>query len=717
MHDLRSALRTLTRRPGFSLAIILTLALGIGANTGLFSFVYGILLRPLPYERPDRLVLVEAERTVSGVREPVRSYFPLKDLDVFRRVGSFESVAFYATDQGVVSADGRTEAVEFATVSDSFFSTMRGELRLGRGLGRSDDAAPSLVISERLWRRAFGASPDVIGRAVILNSSRGDGTQRAAWRRLPFTIVGVAHRSFQFPAPKTDAWTPAGFVRTLSPRCCSFSPIARLKDRVGVARSSTEGSTLTQELTAADPGYNGLRTRVVGLRDSLVRTVRSTLLVLFAAVALVLCVTCANAMNLLIARNTGRAREMAVRLALGASRRQLIVQSVIETGLLATIGGTAGIILAMGMVETLRRVKPEEIPRLDAVHVDVTVLVFTFATVALTTILTGVLPALQSTRAEALRVGGAGASQSAAGTRIRRALTIGELAVSVVLLVGSLLLGRSLVRLLHTDLGVEVDHAVAASMSLSLNRDLSSAQQIDVVNRVLDDVQTFPGVRAVGIGTVLPPAESRIVLTLRGNQGLSYQAAAIPATPGYFPALGIRLLRGRLFTDGDGANHPPVMVMSADTARHFFGEGDPLGRTLSLPVFKDGATRNAEMTLVGVIAEVKYSGLERQADNAIFRPFAQQPWPNVYLIARTGGDTSALTSSLQRRIAQVDPADSETAYFRVQRNNMDDSDALAVTGALRRAARTRPARTIAAPTTTRTVASLSDRPDRFRAWT
>ena len=361
-------------------------------------------------------------------------------------------------------------------------------------------------------------------------------------------------------------------------------------------------------------------------------------------------------MHLLIARNTERAREMAVRLALGASRRQLVAQSIIETGLLSTIGGITGILIAIGMIETLKRLKPLDVPRLDAIHVDASVLAFTVAAVTLTTLLTGLVPALQSARSEALRVGGASASQSVAGTRLRRVLTIGELAVSVVLLVGALLLGRSLVRLLHTDLGVEVENAVTASLNLSLNRDLSGAQQIDLVDRLVDDVQTFPGVTIAGIGTVLPPTESRIVLTLRGDQGLSYQSAAIPATPGYFPALGVRLLKGRFFTQSDDDNHPPVMIMSAETARHFFGDGDPLGRTLSLPVFRDGKTRNASMTLVGIIAEVKYSGLDRQADNSIFRPFAQQPWPNVYLIARTNGDGRALTSALDRRIAQVDPA-------------------------------------------------------------
>jgi putative ABC transport system permease protein len=453
-----------------------------------------------------------------------------------------------------------------------------------------------------------------------------------------------------------DAWTAAEFVRTINPRCCSFSPVARVKDGVTAAQAAAEGGVLTRELSAANQAYSGLRTKVVGLHDAVVRSVRSSLVMMFAVVALVLGVTCANVMNLLIARNTGRAREIAIRLALGASRRQLVVQSVIETGLLAAIGGALGILIAIAMIEALRRLKPLEIPRLDAVHVDVWVLAFTLAAVAFTTLLTGVIPALQSTKPDALRVGGAGAHQTAGATRVRRLLTIGELAVSVVLLVGALLLGRSLVRLLHTDLGVDVDHAVTASLSLSLNRDLTGDQQIDVVNRLVSEVRSFPGVRTAGIGTVLPPTESRIVLTLRGDHGLSYQAAAIPATSEYFPALGIRLLKGRLFTDEDDETHPPVMIMTTDAARHFFGDGDPLGRTLSLPVFRDGKTQNATMTLVGVIADVKYSGLERPADNAIFRPFAQQPWPNVYLIARTSGDSRTLTAAIQRLITRVDPA-------------------------------------------------------------
>ena len=653
--DVRHAARTLRKQPGFAVAAILTLALGIGANTGIFSIVYGILLRPLPYRDAERLVLIEAERDVAGVHEPVRVYFPFTDLDGFRaQLTSVESVAFYATDQAVLSNGSGIEQVDSAIVSDSFFSTLGGGFRLGRPLGPADDLTPSIVISERVWRRAFGGSPDVIGQRVVLNSRRGDGGQRAAWQRLPFTIVGVADDGFQFPSAQTDLWAPAGFVRTVNPRCCSFLPLARLTPGATVAQASADAHAVTQALSITSA--RDLRARAVLVHDSLVQTVQSSLLILLAAVGLVLCVACANVMNLLLAHNAARSREMAVRLALGASRGRLLVQSLVESGLLAAIGGAVGIMLASAMVETLRRLQPADIPRLDAVHVDAPVLLFACAVAAVATLVTGLLPALQSDASEALHTSGKGVTSRAGGTRVRRALMVAELAVSVVLLVGAALLGRSLVRLLHTDVGVETDRVATASMSLALNRELTSTQQIALVDRVLERVRALPGVDAAGVGTSLPPRQSRIMLTLKGTDGVGYQAAAIPTTPGYFSALGIRLLKGRFFTDADQGDHPGVMIMSAETARHFFGDGDPIGRTLSLPVFKDGAQVQGSMTLVGIIGEVKYSGLERAADNAIYRPFAQQPWPHVFLAARTDGDTAALGSTLQRQIAEVDRA-------------------------------------------------------------
>jgi len=272
------------------------------------------------------------------------------------------------------------------------------------------------------------------------------------------------------------------------------------------------------------------------------------------------------------------------------------------------------------------------------------------------TLVTGLLPALQSDPSKSLRIGGQGVTSGSSGTRVRRALMIAELAVSVVLLVGAILLGRSLVRLMNTDVGVETGRVATASLSLALDRELNAAQQIALVDRVLERMRALPGVTSVGVGTSLPPRESRLLLTLRGAGAIDYQAAAIPSSPGYFSALGIRLLKGRFFTDADTGDHPAVMIMGSDTARHFFGDGDPIGRTLSLPVFRDGVTGQGTITLVGIIGDVKYSGLDRAPDSAIYRPFAQQPWPNIFLVARTDGDTAAFRMTLQRQIADVDRA-------------------------------------------------------------
>jgi predicted permease len=549
------------------------------------------------------------------------------------------------------------EQVDFAIVTDTFFSTLRGRFTVGRALGPSDDKTPSIVISERLWRRRFDGSHDVVGQTVTLNSRRGDGTQRAAWRQTPVTIIGVVDDSFQFPVPQTDVWTTVGFVRTVHPRCCSFLPVARLTPDATLEQAIADATSVAQTLSAADVrSYQGLRLGAIGLREQIVQPVKPSLQILMAAVSLVLLVACANVTNLVLARNVKRARETAVRIALGASRARLVVQGVIESGLLALIGGAAGLGLAAAMVYVLRRINPADLPRLDAVRVGAPGLLFACGAATLVTVITGLIPALQSDTAPALNMSGKGATARAGGARMRSVVMVFELAVSVVLLVGAILLGRSLAGLLNTDMGVVTDRVATASMNLSLDRELTGAQQSALVDRVIDRVRGLPGVTSAGIGTSLPPRESRILLTLRGQNAVDYQTAAIPVTPGYFPALGIRLLKGRFFTEADDGDHPHVMIMSAGTAQHFFGDGDPLGQTLHLPVFRDGAQRNATMTLVGVIGDVKYSGLDRAADNAVYRPFAQQPWPNVFLVARTASNPAAITTTLQRQIAGVDRA-------------------------------------------------------------
>ena len=351
------------------------------------------------------------------------------------------------------------------------------------------------MISERLWRRRFGGSPDVVGQTVTLNSRRGDGTQRAAWRQTPFTIIGVVDDSFQFPMPQTDVWTTVGFVRTVNPRCCSFLPVARLEPHATLEQATADATSVAQALSAADVrSYEGLRVSAVGLREQIVQRVQPSLQILMAAVGLVLLVACANVTNLLLARNVARARETAVRLALGASRARLVVQAVVESGLLAMAGGAAGLGLAAGMVYVLRRINPADLPRLDAVRVDAPVLLFACAAAAVVTVITGLVPALQSDTATALSMSGKGVTTRPGGARIRRALMVFELAVSVVLLVGAILLGRSLARLLNTDLGVVVtDRVATASMNLSLDRELTGAQQAALVDRVIDRVRGLPG--------------------------------------------------------------------------------------------------------------------------------------------------------------------------------------------------------------------------------
>jgi putative ABC transport system permease protein len=405
--------------------------------------------------------------------------------------------------------------------------------------------------------------------------------------------------------------------------------------------------------------FGGVRTQLIGLAESTTGQTRPALLMLSASVALLLVLACANVMSLLLARNTARLHEAAVRRALGASRRQLLVEALTESALLATAASIAGAGLAVLAIRVLKAWSPAGLPRLDAVAVDGVVLLFTIAVAAITAALVGVLPGLQSgDPASALKDHQRGSVANPFARFALRAVTVAQLAISVILIVGAALLARSLIGLTRTDIGVAPDHVATASLNLAMDRALTDEQQIELVERVIQRISQLPQVTAVGVGAARPPDTSRMRLTLNRsddpNARAPFQAAAVPATPGYFSALGIRLERGRLFTAGDDAHAPPVVIMSAGTARLLFPDQDALGRTMSLPVLRNGKTSNAQMTIVGIVSDVKYSGLDQAADAVVYRPFAQQALRAPFLVVRTSGDPASLVSQLQSEIGAVD---------------------------------------------------------------
>lgn len=645
--DLRYAVRGFARTPAFALAVVLTLALGIGANAALFSVVYGVLLRPLPYREADRLVLVQREQTMAGARRPVPvTFFEPGALETWTRgMPSLEAAALYSIEVAALSAAGGSELLDSAVVSGSFFSTLSGPVAVGRPLEAADETTASVVVSDRLARRLFTDPASALGRPLTLTSQS-------------YVVVGVADAAFQFPSADTDVWMPATFVRSANPRCCGFRFVGRLAPAASLDMATLEAEGLTRAQAASNPDAPpDVRVTVVGLHDQSVAQVRPAILVLMAAAGLTLLVACANVVNLLLARRAAREREMATRLMLGASRTRLVRQALAESALAASAAALAGIALARVVVAVLTGFETLGVPRLDAIRIDRPVFLFTTALAIAVSMATAVLPGFQVGQADgSLRLHGAG--NNGPRRRLRQALCVVQLAAALVLLIGASLLGRSLFALTGTDLGVVPDRVVTASLNFGMGGPRPS--DADVVARtghLLREIASVPGVTAAGVGTSLPPNQSRLRLTLRrAGETVDYQASGVAATPGYFDALGMRLVSGRMFTAADDLEHPPVMIMTVDTARRFFGDGDPVGQTMSLPVTRDGKNGREEMTLVGIVANVKYSGLDAEADDAVYRPFGQQAWIAPFLVARTSSDPDDLTGTLRRHVGRVDPA-------------------------------------------------------------
>ena len=643
VHDVRHAVRDLARAPRFAVVVILTFAIGMAATMVMFSVAYGVLWRPLPYRDATRLVLVQREQQLTGAHQPVPALFSSRDeMDAWQGLHSFAAAAFYTPDVVALATSDGPEVLDSAIVSDSFFSTIDGPLAAGRTLGATDDARPVVVISERLARRLFASPAAAVGGSVDLSS-------RA------YQVIGVAAAGFRFPAANTDVWMPAGFARASNPRGNGFSLVARLKNEVDIAAARGEATAMPRSSQSGSRAE--LAVHVVGLQDELVGASRPALLMLLSAAGLLLLVTCLNVMALLSARQVGRARQAALRLAFGASRAQLVRHSVAEAAVFATCGAIAGTGVAAFAVRVLKLWNPPGIPRLDAVHIDVPVLLFSALVVVIAACVTGVLPPLQHADVMlALRAPAETSSPSRRGRRRYDVLCGAQLGVSLVLLVGALMLGRSLFHLLGTDIGVHNDRVVTASLDLAFGTHPTDAQMLQRVDAIHDRLAALPGAQAVAIGTSLPPENSRIRLTLkRAGDEVDYQASGVAVTPDFFRAFGIRFIRGRLFMPADDLQHPPVMIMSRDTAKRFFGDRDPIGQTMRLPVLRDGMQGVETMTLVGIIDNVKYSGLGATADDAVYRPFTQQPWSSAFVVVRTADDPMPFVGTLRREIHDVDP--------------------------------------------------------------
>jgi putative ABC transport system permease protein len=648
--DLQFAWRQLRRSPAFAAVAVITLGLGIGATTAIFSVVDGVLLRPLPYPNADRLVRlfhIDAKAAERDDASPANFY------DWRERSRSFERLAFFQYYGHDVRGDaGETISINSWLVSEDYFAVLGVAPRMGR-VFRADEfrhgAAPVAIISTALWQQRFGSDPAVLGRKDVL-----DGVAH--------TIVGVMPASFQFPE-KRQIWAPK--IMTEAEKrdrgSTNLGVVGRLRAGVTVGAAQDEMSRISRDLAAAYPATNARVTaQVASVPNELLGPVRPALLVLLGAVMCVLLVACANVANLLLARGSDRRREFAIRAALGAGRTRLARQMMTESAMLATLGCIVGLVLGKWGITVLLALSPMTLPRTDEIALDGRVLAFTLVTSLATALLFGLAPVRLFSRPnlnDAIREGGRGSSASRGRLRLRGALIVTEVALALVLLVGSGLLIRSFVSLLRVDPGFTPQNRAMVQLflwDLYQKPDARAAFLRDV----LEHMAAVPGVESVGAVSAFPFALANIgvetPIVIEGRPALAPgeapNAYTTVATNGYFETMGIRLLRGRTFAASDNAAGARVTLVSESFAKRHFPNEDPMGRRISAR-FDGGQSRE----IVGVVADIHHDGLQQPAREEMYLPHAQFPFGSMTVAVRTTGDPSTMLAALQRAVWEVNP--------------------------------------------------------------
>lgn len=659
LQDLRFASRTLLRAPGFTAMAGLTLALGIGATSLMFSVVNAVLLRPLPYPEQSRLMLLFNQRTNTPSANTIR-ITPL-DFDDYRlRAHSFESLAGYVGKGFTLSGAGEPELVIGEMVTPDFFRTLGVAPALGRTLGFDEFQLGHenvVVLSHRLWKRRFGGDPNSIGSRITLDGK-------------PFTIAGVMPPSFEYPASRYELWTPLPSPRTpeLPPinRVSHYlEVIGRLKPAVSFDQAQLEVAAIASALaTEYSDSNSNLGARVTPLEQFLVRDVEQPLRILLAAVGLVVLIACANVTNLLLARASVRSREVAIRQALGASRWRLVRQFLVETLVLYLVGACGALAVASWGIPLLLSFAPKDIPHLADTSLDLRVLVATMLMSLACALIFGLAPAYHGGNvdpAQALR-GGGRTSAARAGQRVRVALVISELALSVVLLIGAGLMLRSLVRLTTVDPGFDADGQLTFSVVMMPRKYADESSMLSFSERLSSQLAAVPGIQHAGFTTHLPLSGQNLENGFEVDGYVPANADDVPVagmrgvSDDYFAALGARLKAGRVFTPVDRSNSQPVAIVNEAFALRYFGGSNPIGRRL-----REGGYPNWRV-VVGVISDVKHSGPAAEARPEVSLPYSQltfgflNAWARgIYVVVRGQMATSALTTSARAVVHSMDP--------------------------------------------------------------
>jgi putative ABC transport system permease protein len=635
MNDLRYAARTLVRTPGFAATAILTLALGIGATTAIFSVVKAVVLEPLPYRDPARLVVTRLS---------------LPDYrDVQRHTRSFEQTAFWGTNLYNIEAGSEDRQVLGAVASHELLSLLGITPAAGRLFTEEDDRQATVILGHGLWQSLYGGDPSAVGRVINLSG-------------MPYTIVGVAPAGFRFPAAEFELWASAGMLLTQAKGQAEnralriFTAIGRLKPEVTIEQARAELRAISAELSRTYPATNeGVVLEVTSLTERMVGNVRTPLFVLLATVGLILLIACANVANLMLARTAAREREIAIRSALGAARRRLFAQLAVESLVLAIAGGACGLLLAMWVTDIVPTLLASRLPRAEAVRIDGVVLLIALAVTLGTSLIFGIAPALQARGSlTALREAGRGVSGGARQRRLRGAIVVVEVGLAIVVVIGAGLLVRSFVTLTTRNPGFDPDHVLSFNAQLVKLPDAAARGRATAT--LMDRLSSLPGVTsagaATGLPTVTPQRGTRFEVEGRQLTPEEEGALFIAATPDVFDALRAPVLSGRAFQQTDSASGQPVVLINRALANTVFAGTDPIGRRIRLvnPEYP-----NDWRTIVGVVGDIQYRRLDAEMLPTIYTPFSQTPFMWAYVMVRSTGDPSALTRSIKDIVRSVDP--------------------------------------------------------------